>query len=71
MSQQRAKKNKEDVYTDMKIEGILERGKRLVDKINSNLYPEFNCNYAFTNKFKNNKLQNQNFLKLKNEKKFF
>jgi hypothetical protein len=49
MSQQRAKKNKEDVYTDMKIEGILERGKRLVDKINSNLYPEQNCNKSLIN----------------------
>ena len=55
MSQQRAKKNKEDVYTEMKIEGILERGKRLVEKINSNLYPDYNCNKQFTkNKLKSN-----------------
>jgi len=47
MSQQRAKKNKEDVYTEKKIEGILERGKRLVEKINSNLYPEYCCNKIF------------------------
>ncbi len=43
MSLNRAKKKQDDKLTEMKIEGILERGKRLVEKINSNLYQDVNC----------------------------
>ena len=43
----RSKKLKYEKFKEMKIEGILERGKKLVEKINTNLYPEINCNFFY------------------------
>jgi len=51
MSKNRAKNNKDDAFTELKIQGILERGKKLVEKINSNLYQDYNCKNKFLSIF--------------------